>query len=301
MKFKIKYYTILLIIISLFGCKNDHKVDKTTLNSNLSINNKDISFDSVLQCSDYTYDEGFFITADYGCIFNPKEKNDLGNLIIYLIPNEKLNIDDNNLSSETERINNLSINEYKKKFSIYIYLIEKDFLNYNQTADPIYYQKDEYIENLYTYENNEWIFVDKIKISKNINSSSEQSWREKFINDKVNNVKSYNNDKVNSNQSSFRLPVDFYIHDSINLNLKNKNYKIVALEKNINKNNSGNWYFQLPIIILEKRIDKYYKILENNNLLFKFEDNCPAEGYGSLVVKNNYFTIQQSSCRFSIC
>ncbi|WP_136667868.1 hypothetical protein [Flavobacterium sp. H122] len=95
------------------------------------------------------------------------------------------------------------------------------------------------------------------------------------------------------NKSSLRQK-GFYVHDSCFVKNENTTFKIIAIEKIVNKNNKGNWYFGLPIIILKNNEKR--ELYRNDNLVFKFYDNCPADGYGRLVAKGNYFTIEQISC-----
>lgn len=103
-------------------------------------------------------------------------------------------------------------------------------------------------------------------------------------------------DKVVDNKN-FIVPNGFYILDSTIINLKNLNFKILTLEKEEIKNKDNAQHNSNPIIILEKTdSNKYYKQNDNYNLVFKYDDNCPADGYGGVVSKNNYFTIQQIFC-----
>ncbi|MCV9926102.1 hypothetical protein OIU83_00420 [Flavobacterium sp. LS1R49] len=92
------------------------------------------------------------------------------------------------------------------------------------------------------------------------------------------------------------IPKGFYILDSTLISLKNIKYKILTLEKEEIKNKDNAQHNSNPIVILEKTGNKYYKKNDNYNLVFKYDDNCPADGYGGIVSKNNYFTIQQIFC-----
>lgn len=248
----------------------------------------DINFDAILKCSEFSYNETYFFTADYGCIYDPKGENKFGNLIVYLVSkNEKILIE-NEVINETEKINNSDIISLKENFEIFVFLIPKDYLNYNTKGDPIYYQKEKYKEELYKFDSkqNKWKFVDSIDITKESESQKEQNWRENHLLTKVNNEENL------QNIESYKIPKGFYILDSAFVHLENKNYKILALEKDIEKNNQANWHFDLPIIIL----DENYTKIQNNNLVFKFNDNCSADGFDGIVVKKKFFTIQQISC-----
>lgn len=92
------------------------------------------------------------------------------------------------------------------------------------------------------------------------------------------------------------LPKGFYVLDSTIINLKKIGFKIFALEKDEIKSKDNAQHNSNPIIILQKKGNQYQKVNDNYNLIFKYDDNCPADGYGGIVSKNNYFTIQQIFC-----
>jgi hypothetical protein len=97
-------------------------------------------------------------------------------------------------------------------------------------------------------------------------------------------------------KSKIIVPKGFYILDSTMISLKNIKYKILTLEKDEIKNKDNAQHNSNPIVILKRTNNGYYKIMDNYNLVFKYDDNCPADGYGGIVVKNNYFTVQQIFC-----
>lgn len=99
-----------------------------------------------------------------------------------------------------------------------------------------------------------------------------------------------------SNKQTIALPKGFYILDSTMINLKTRNYKILTLEKEEIKNKDNAQHNSNQIVILEKTNNKYFEKSSNYDLVFKYDDNCPADGYGGIVSKNNYFTIQQIFC-----
>lgn len=99
-----------------------------------------------------------------------------------------------------------------------------------------------------------------------------------------------------SDKQTIALPKGFYILDSTMINLKTRNYKILTLEKEEIKNKDNAQHNSNPIVILEKTNNKYFEKSSNYDLVFKYDDNCPADGYGGIVSKNNYFTIQQIFC-----
>jgi hypothetical protein len=177
--FKSKKIIIFIIALVLFSCK-----EKVQTNRPEEVKpQKELNFDSILKCSDYSYDNGHFLTADYGCIYNPDDNNNLGNIVIYLVQKQTQTIADEQIIAESERINNLTIAEYKKEFKIYVFLIGKEYLNHNKSADPAYYQKSEFEEKAYTFDEiqKKWILIDSIKILNDSQNLEEQAWRENII------------------------------------------------------------------------------------------------------------------------
>lgn len=285
---QIKKFKLLLLFLNIFllaYCKKNpiEKIEQISI----AQKQDNLDFDKILKCSDYSYSDNYFVTADYGCIYNPKGKNTFGNLIIYLFPKDKLQINNNEIKTQ---VNALNIEKLKENFEIYIFLIPKEFLNYNAEGDPTYYQKERYTEKLFTYDANKWKLIDSINVNGSSDNQKEQEWRDVFL------KKHLNSNEQKNEESAFSLPQEYYEFDSAVIDLKSKTYKIVALENKKEKNNEGNWHFNLPIIILNKKGNEFYKIYQNNNLVYKFNDNCPADGYDGIVVKNNFFTVQQISC-----
>ncbi|MPS72950.1 MAG: DUF3828 domain-containing protein [Chryseobacterium sp.] len=85
----------------------------------------------------------------------------------------------------------------------------------------------------------------------------------------------------------------FYVLDSVNLKIQTDVYKICVLEKLKNKNKENIQHNSNPIILYKNG----NKITENKNLIFLYNDNCPADGFQKVVSKHNYFTIEQSYCK----
>ena len=102
--------------------------------------------------------------------------------------------------------------------------------------------------------------------------------------------------KENSITSSYKIPNDSYVMDSVVLKLKTKKIKIIALEKNKNRNTETAQHNSLPVVILENINNSFSKIKSNGKIFFAYNDNCPADGFQGLVGKNNYFTIEQTYC-----
>lgn len=173
------------IAFFLFSCQNGSSYkEKEQVNFNTEATAPD--FDRILKCKAYTYDENYFLTADAGCLYQPEGGNTFGNVITYLIPKKPLNINDDNNQNETKRVNNLTVAQLKEDFDICVYIIDKKYLNYNKTGDPVYYQKDDFVEQLYTYDrkSQKWNLIDSVSIT-NADHTKEQNWRDGFISKQI--------------------------------------------------------------------------------------------------------------------
>lgn len=121
---------------------------------------------------------------------------------------------------------------------------------------------------------------------------------ERFVkskNDLIILINSLNKSKIsnNTNEKEFKISEGFYdLESKLILSGKSK-IKILVLEKNSNRNKE---HFANQIILLKNNNNLFYKYLQNNNVIFEYDDNCPSVGFDSVLVKNNYFTIQQMFC-----
>lgn len=286
-----KSNSIIMFILAflLISCKDKAQEN----NSNKSINQQTINFDNVLKCSDYSYDEGCFMTADYGCIYDPKGKNTFGNLIIYLIPKKKLQINDEQIEQENNKINGLTIDNYKQNFNIFLYLIDKQYLNYSKSGDPVYYQKPSYEEKLYTYDGktNKWIFVNSIKILNESQNGKEQIWRKNFI------IKQIEIEPKNVS-SIIEIPKfiqsieskDFALVKKQNCDLNKDNLEdFILVFKNNKEYESSDIKTKIaPVIVLINNGNNSYTKYENDNIY----PNDFNDLYSNLAVKDNFFTVE---------
>ena len=176
---------VLIIVNSFFvfyGCNNE---PLKTVNTADTIAIDNLNFDSILNCYDYTCQDHYFFTADYGCIYDPQGKNKFGNLSVFLIPHKS--IDSSACNSVAEKISRLNISEIKRDFNVYVYLIPASDLHYNATGDPVYYQKENYTEKLYNFDSalKKWYLVDTITVNRDTENEKVQKWREDFIQSKI--------------------------------------------------------------------------------------------------------------------
>ncbi|MEC3874194.1 hypothetical protein [Chryseobacterium salviniae] len=290
---------IFTIIFFLLSCKGE--AQKNDLNKSDNTHNKNINFDSVLKSGDYTWNESYFMTADYGVIYNEKT-NPFGNLTIYLIPKNKLKIKNEQIEQENNRVNGLSIDEYKKKFRIIIFLIDKKDLNYAKSGDPFYYQKPAYEEKIYSYDENvkQWIFIDSIKILNEGENEKEQAWREKYISDQIQsdtnpkNSNAFTTRNLNSKKIIDSIAgSNYFLVEEQECDLNNDTFrdKIIVLGNNHDIDPQNPETRIAPILILLNEQNKKYKILTNENIY----PNNFGDAFRRLVVKNQFFTIELSN------
>ncbi|CAM3791607.1 hypothetical protein FLGE108171_15160 [Flavobacterium gelidilacus] len=93
------------------------------------------------------------------------------------------------------------------------------------------------------------------------------------------------------------LFADYYNLKSELLSINSKEYEVNVLEKKNLKEIDNVQHNSNPIVILEKSGKDFIKLNENNKIIFKYNDNCPADGFIGIVTKDNYFTIQQIFCK----
>lgn len=107
---------------------------------------------------------------------------------------------------------------------------------------------------------------------------------------KINNILS---DDIINKTKVLSTKGDSYELDKSTIISNGNHYSIVVMEKNDKKNKENVQHNSNPIIIYKKN----QKILENLNLIFPYNNNCPADGFQKVVSKSNYFTIEQTYCK----
>ena len=284
---------LLAIVLTLYSCKDNvqSKKEQTVFNQK----QQNINFDKILKCSDYSYDGNYFITADYGCIYNPKGENVYGNICIYLFPKHNLEINDDEINIENNKINQLDIENYKRDYNIFIYLIPKEFLNYNINGDPIYYQNENYTEELYTFNSstNKWVLLESLKVDKTSENRFEQNWRDNFI--EKQSQKRQENAKITnvSNLIKSLQSKDFSLikQQTCDLNEDGNQDEILIFGNNKEYKPEDNSTKSAPVIVLINDGENSYTQFQNKNIY----PNDFNDLFQNLVIKNSYFTIELSN------
>lgn len=143
------------IMICLLNCKSDKK---NSLNQE-DENSSTIDFSSLLLCGKYTWNESYFITADHGCLYSPKDENPYGNIVFYLFPKSE------DLGGDQMEIESRSKNYIKENYEIILTLIEPNYLNHNPQGDPVYYQIADFWQKIFRYNEAEdqWDLVESMQ------------------------------------------------------------------------------------------------------------------------------------------
>ena len=94
----------------------------------------------------------------------------------------------------------------------------------------------------------------------------------------------------------YTVPKDKYKLEELNVTLSKKKYKILVLELLSKKNQDNAQHNSNSIVILQKQKNDYYEVFRNDDIIFSYNDNCPADGFQGIDVKNNFFTIKQTFC-----
>ncbi|WP_134151061.1 hypothetical protein [Flavobacterium sp. 270] len=189
----LSFISVFLIISSIISCK-DNKIEKKQIISIPQISNFD--FDKILKINGHIYDSsnggGFFTTSyDYGITYDPKKGNDFGNLETFLIPKDFLFFKKHSkyfTKDEYEKlqayVNKLNIEELKKIFDIYVFLVDKKYLVETPSYDSPNKTKENYQTDLYQYKNNSWEKIESFKVDSEEKRLKETDWRTNSIDKK---------------------------------------------------------------------------------------------------------------------
>lgn len=130
----------------------------------------------------------FTTSYDYGCLYSPEAGNKLGNVVTYLIPKDFLffkkhakYIKEGEYDSLEDYVNNMNINDLKKTFDIYVFLIDKKYLKHTPELDSSYNVVGKYETDLYFFQNkiNSWIKIDTHAGDEDVN------WKNNFLSKKT--------------------------------------------------------------------------------------------------------------------
>ncbi|MEW5675959.1 hypothetical protein ABGT15_06560 [Flavobacterium enshiense] len=212
MNFKIKLLGLASLLI-IAGCRKDLEKDVESEATEIQQETAH-DFDKILKCNDYiiTGDGNAFTTCyDNGCVYDPKGGNVFGNLVTYLIPKDFLffqkhsgYIEKWDYEKLEAYVNRLSIEEFKKQFDIYVFLVDKKYLIPTPGYDSPYDFKEKYQTDLYQYQNNSWKKIDQLVSLQSGNEA--MNWRDNFVLKKSNEISKAFFDKA----SKFKIDESWY-------------------------------------------------------------------------------------------
>lgn len=215
---------VVTVLLILFGCKENNqdsiKVGQKNIATNVIVDKTNYSneaLDNLLKCGDYSYMDGYFTIADYGCIYQPNKINKLGNAEVYLVPKKepKENLD---VEKEESKIGKMSIEDLKEFYDIYILIIDKKYLAHNVNMDVPYYPNYPYKQAIYKYEDGVYKNTATLNIS-NEKDSQYNDWKTKFLNNSNRSKQKITSDlkgdyfiktKVSSVETGDPIDVSFY-------------------------------------------------------------------------------------------
>ena len=244
------------------------------------------------------------ITFSYDAVFygEDKIKTTLGfkrdTTIVLKVDNEKVQI------PSFENIKKTVFNKFEKK-EVYdvAYLVNQNYFNkivenyedYGGKDSPDYKSAVAFLKNNKKSQKLEDLFINIDYLKFNIEFEDNSNLHSSIVFDRMLKKYDFSKKETNSNIGEV-VPKGFYVLDSTIINLKKLEFKLLTLEKDEIKNKENAQHNSNPIIILQKKNNQYQKVNDNYDIVFKYDDNCPADGYGGIVNKNNYFTIQQIFC-----
>jgi hypothetical protein len=185
-----KLIKLLALLLLFTSCKDNNdsgtlKTEEKNTATNIVVNETDYSdesLDNLLKCGEYSYMDGYFTIPDYGCIYESNKTNKLGNVEIYVIPKEKLNLNvDSDIEKEEKNINKMDINNLKKSYDIYIFIIDKKYLMHNVNMDVPYYPNYPYKQIIFKNTNGLWKNTTTLNIN-NEDDTQYKDWKDKFLN-----------------------------------------------------------------------------------------------------------------------
>jgi|GEM_PF-3180293 len=312
------------LLFTIFGCKNTNAEKQENVRTTINeISNLD--FDKILKINEYVYgvsDHGDFFTTSYdaGVYYDPKNGNDLGNLVTFLVPKDFLffqkqlkYIKDGEPEPLEEYINKLSIEEYKKLFDIYVFLVDKKYLISTPGYDSQYNYTEKYQTDVYQYKNKSWNKIDSFVVNSEEERLKEPQWRYYFIEKKTKEVQTAFFDSI----SKLKIDDSWYRDYIVSLDSYEPNYNynyLISFSKDSayiverplkdlmlayqSKDTlflyhqksllSGSNYLknkQIPEVKIVKIKDKYYVSSEVFDL--KNSISTKPEKYGFLVSQND--------------
>jgi len=196
---KLKFIQPFIVILFFISCKQNKKSDDFLIIKEKKIKTSKLIKQEVLLTTKNIHNFDLYLINNDE-IFYPEEgllayerNEDIGKVSIYFFNKKgalkwqkKMNdFSEEEVNKELNRIQNLSLKEFKKEFTIYAFLIDKLYL---QNTPEGMYQKETYVKNLYKYEDNSklWISVDSFAVKIKDDFLKEREWSKRKLRELIN-------------------------------------------------------------------------------------------------------------------
>jgi hypothetical protein len=166
---------------------NSTKINPISKNDTLDV----VALDLLLSCDNYAYFEEFYRIPYSGCVYDPAENaiNKLGWADIILIPRQSfkskyLGLDDEKIDSVVQSVNEMTTEEIKKRFNVFVFVIDKKHLQAGENQEIKYYPKYPCPKKIFQYSFNvkKWIFSDSTLVQ---DESEDNEWVRQKISEQL--------------------------------------------------------------------------------------------------------------------
>lgn len=263
--------TIIILFLSffIFSCKNENKTLITKNSGNLEI-----------------------VEQSQSKILNE-------NCVVFISPSSsKINLLKKKLGNDfytiADDINFYSANASEFLDSLKVKHIEAEettLLSFNDKSGKL--TKIEAVKN-----NNDWYAVlyndndKKFEITNLVDFNTNYKF---FFKIQINNIISFKS--INEIESQMNEKYSKIKDVKCDLNKDNLQDVILVFEpKNKTSNNDSSILIDSPILVLINQGNNKFSLSKNVNIIQTANSNCPSDGFGNIVVKDNYFTVEQNSC-----
>lgn len=236
-------------------------------------------------------------------LFNYIDCKNEGYFSVHFIPNNSelqnywksehykgIDISNLDIEKDKEKIENKLKNNYNN-YSIFSCSLKKEYLLPNSKCnEETIYTKNKSILDIYFYNQNnkQW---QKIK-SLNTNKLPPYYDNDFFIQNFPQVFK-----KNSTTNETYKIPNGFYVLQKEKIKLESgEELSIIVLEKDSLKNQNNAQHNSNPIIIFDNKNQKNI-VSKNQKIILSYDDNCPADGFGRIISKANFFTIEQIFCQ----
>lgn len=207
--------------------------------------------------------------------------------------------------------------EMKKKLGNDFYTIADDINFYS--ANAYEFLDSLKVKHIEANETTKFTFNDKNNILTDIiDNNNKNDWFSILYNDNDKNFKITNLIDFKANYKSF-----FKIKSNSNTSIKGineietemnskysmiKNIKcdlnkdklediiLVFEPKNQSSSNNSDTVMDSPVLVMINQGNNKFSVSKNLNIIQTINSNCPSDGFGNIVLKDNYFTIEQNIC-----